>query len=546
MSSTSGSGGEQRIFLRKASGLIRSASTLDTLIYDIGIVSVGLGVGTMLYYGPAFYPGGDLLLGCIIAGFMMALICLGMITWSVTLPRSGGIYVFGSRSLPPFLALTLSLVEIVSWLFYCAIAAYWIILLGISPTLAMVGYLSDSQSLIDLSATITEPMWLFILGAGILTISSAILASGMRTFLFTQKIVFTIAVLGSLFLIVVLAMSSNEEFIATFNAMMTPHMGVDDPYHAIIASAAANGWTTEGANWLTTLKVSNWAFLPLIGAAFSIAIAGEIKSVEKAQTFGMLGAIVVNVVIWLITISLAFSVFGYDFIGSAIYNFFLDPEASAAPVVTTPTDASVTLLAGILTQSSFVTIAVSVGLIAWMWMWIPGMHTFGIRAVVAWSFDRVAPAPLGHISPTRHTPTTAIWFCWAVTIVFMALFAFTSFFATVVILIEAAVLAWSIVLIAGIFFPYTRPQIYEKSPIARKKILGLPMMTVACFLGACAAQFYFWVLFFDDFAAGHQRDQVLIVAGVFVIGILFYFLMKFYRRSQGVDVTLAFKEIPIE
>jgi amino acid transporter len=199
-----------------------------------------------------------------------------------------------------------------------------------------------------------------------------------------------------------------------------------------------------------------------------------------------------------------------------------------------------------MTQSTLVTLIVSIGLIAWMWMWIPGMHTFGIRAIVAWSFDRVAPAPLGHISPTRHTPTIAIWFAWLVTVVFMALFCFTDFFAAIIILIEAAVAAWGIILAAGIFFPYMRPDIYEKSPIAGRKILGLPMMTVACFFGFLAALFYFVVLWNDDVAAGHDPQQLTIVGGVFVIGIIFYFVMKAIRRSQGVDVTLAFKEIPIE
>ncbi|MEX0809346.1 MAG: amino acid permease [Dongiaceae bacterium] len=546
MSSTSGSGGEQRIFLRKASGLIRTASSFDTFVYNTGLVSIGLGVGTMMFYGPAFYPGGDMLVGCILAGIMMTLICFGMISWSVTLPRSGGIYVFGSRSLWPFLALTLSMVEIVSWLFYCAIAAYWIVLLGISPTLAMIGYLSGSESMLNLSATVVEPVPLFIIGTAILTLSAFILTSGMRKYLMVQKVVFTIAVLGSIALIVILATGSNADFIATFNAMLSPIMGVDDPYHAIIESAAANGWTTEGADWKTTLLVSNWAFLPLIGSAFSIAIAGEIKSVEKSQTYGMIGAVWGSVAVWLITIYLATNVFGYDFVGSAVYNIFLDPETAVAPVVAMPTDATITLLAGIMTQSTLVTLIVSVGLIAWMWMWIPGMHTFGIRAIVAWSFDRVAPAPLGHISPTRHTPTTAIWFVWLITVIFMALFCFTGFFSTIIILIEAAVLAWGIILVAGIFFPYLRPQIYEKSPLYRRKILGLPSMSVACFFGALAALFYFVVLWNDAVAAGHDPRQLSIVGGVFVIGLLFYFFMKTMRRSQGVDVTLAFKEIPIE
>ena len=75
---------------------------------------------------------------CLLAGVLMACIAFGFITWTITLPRSGGIYVFGSRILPPGIALTMSLVEITAWLFYCAIAAYWIILLGISPALTFL------------------------------------------------------------------------------------------------------------------------------------------------------------------------------------------------------------------------------------------------------------------------------------------------------------------------------------------------------------------------------------------------------------------------
>ena len=69
-------GGEQRIFLRKASGLIRTASGTDTFIYNLGLVSVGLGVASILFYGPAYYPGGDLVWSCLLAGVCMAMIAL--------------------------------------------------------------------------------------------------------------------------------------------------------------------------------------------------------------------------------------------------------------------------------------------------------------------------------------------------------------------------------------------------------------------------------------------------------------------------------------
>ena len=540
MTTATTTGGEKRIFLRKASGLIRTAGAFDTFVYNIGLVSVGLGVGSILFYGPAYYPAGDVFGATIMAAVAMTMIAFGMITWSVTLPRSGGIYVFGSRSLPPILALGLSFVEIAAWLFYCAIAAYWIILLGAAPALTVIGQITGSEALVSAGAWLLKPWPMFLVGSAILILSGAILTSGMRFYLTTQKIVFACALLGSVVLIVVLALYDRADFIAAFNELMTPILGVENPYQAIIDSGREAGWTTEGDSWEQTWLLSNWSFLPLIGAAFSIAIGGEIKAVEKSQTYGMLFAIAGTVAIWFITMWLAINVFGWEFLGTAVHNLL------GGVGLSTPTDPSITLLAGILTNSPLITILISLGFIFWIWMWIPGMHTFAVRAMVAWSFDRIAPDPLGQISERRHTPVVAIATAVAITVVFMALFVFTSFFKTIIILIEAAVLAWSIVLLAGVFFPYMRPDIYEKSPIANRRIFGLPMMTVGCGLGFLGAQFYFWTLWSDPVAAGHDTNQLLTVAGVFVIGLLFYVAMKYYRKSQGLDVTLAFRELPIE
>jgi amino acid transporter len=534
-------GGEKRIFLRKASGLIRTASGTDTFIYDLGLVSIGLGVGSLLFYGPAFYPQGDLIWACIIAGVAMALIAFGFITWTITLPRSGGIYVFGSRILPPALALTLSLVEITAWLFYCAIAAYWIVILALAPMFSALSLLTGNETFLTISKTMLQPWVTFLIGAAILILSHIVISYGMRFYLTVNKWVFVLAMASTILLIVTLSLYTREDFVANFNALVGPSLGVSDAYNAIIASGKEKGWGEPGFDLWQTILVSNWPFLPLIGAAFSIAIGGEIKSVTRSQTFGMLGAVLTTTVAFVITVWLALRVFGFEFLGTAVFNYL-----TATGGLTTPTDPSIALLTGLLTKSPLITVLTSIGLALWMWMWIPGMHTFGVRALVAWSFDRVAPAQLGTISEKYHTPIVAITVTTIVNLIFMALFVFTPWFSKIVILIEAAVLAWSVVLAAGIFFPYLRPELYERSPIAGKTVFGLPIMTVACFLGFIAAQFYFWTLFFDPNAAGHDPTQVAIVAGVFVLGLGFYYIMKLIRQSQGVDVTLAFKEIPIE
>jgi len=495
----------------------------------------------MLYYGPAFYPQGDLIWGCIIAGVAMTMISLGFITWTITLPRSGGIYVFGSRILPPALALTMSLVEITAWLFYCAIAAYWMVILALAPMFAALNLLTGNETFLTISKTMLEPWCTFLIGAAILLVSQVVLSYGMRFYLTLNKWVFLLAMASTFFLIAVLALATREQFVTNLNELVGPSLGVPDAYNAIITSGKEKGWGEAGFDLWQTVLVSNWPFLPLIGAAFSIAIGGEIKSVGKSQTVGMLGAVLVATVAWLITVWLAYKVFGFEFLGTAVFNVL-----TANGGLTTPTDPSIALLTGILTKSPLITVLTSLGLALWMWMWIPAMHTFGVRAVVAWAFDQVAPAPLATISEKYHTPIVAITVTTIVNLIFMALFVFTPWFSKIVILIEAAVLAWSVVLGAGMFFPYLRPHLYEKSPLAGKTIFGLPIMTVGCFLGFIAAQFYFWTLFFDPNAAGHDPTQMMIVAGVFVFGFAFYYIMKLIRRSQGIDVTLAFKEIPIE
>jgi APA family basic amino acid/polyamine antiporter len=458
-----------------------------------------------------------------------------MITWTVTIPRSGGIYAFGSRILPPAVAFASSFTESICWLFLTAVAAYWIVTIGIVPMFTMGAVITGNDTLQSIADTLSGTWATFIVGTLVLLLAGGILTSGMRRFFVSQKIVFAAAMIGSVVLIGILLVGSRSDFVQNFN----DYFGPDVTYQGVIEAAREGGWADPGFSWKQTLLASNWAFLPLIGAAFSIAIGGEIKSVTKSQTWGMLGAIALCVAAWLISIPLAYKTFGYDFLGAAGFN---DLEGLPG----TPTTPWITLLAGILTKSWIVTVLVSLGFIAWIWMWVPGMQAYGERAMIAWAFDRIAPAPLGKVSDRTHSPAVAIAAATIVTIIFLALFVFTTYFITLIIFIELALLAWSFVLAAGIVFPYKRPEMYEKSPIANKKLFGLPIMTVACAAGFVAAVFYFFVLFFDSFAAGHDPVRLAIMAVTFVGGLVLYYVAKQIRASQGVNIDLAFKEIPIE
>lgn len=533
---TAAGGSGDRVFLRKASGLIKTAGATDVFIFNIGTISIGIGIGGIMLYGPAVYPGGNLVIAAVLACFMMALIAGGMIAWTLSIPRSGGIYPFGSRALPPGLAFTASFVECICWLFLLSVGAYWITTMGIAPTFTVLGAMTGHHWLTSLGETLNHKGVIFAVSGGALIVAGGILASGMKRFFLSQKIVFATAIIGSLVLVVALLLGSRGTFVSHFNQ----YFGHDATYNGVVNSAHKAGWSDSGFSLKQTLLASNWFFLPLIGAAYSIAIGGEIKSATKAQPYGMLGAIVVSAVLWVITMGLATHVFGYNFLGS-IGNNSLNGVGES-----TPTTPWITLLAGVLTGSPLVTIIISLSFIAWIWMWVPAMQAYVERAMIAWSFDRIAPAALGKVSTRTRTPVVAIAVVTALSLLTLAGFIWISYFITLIVFIEIALVAWGLVLAAGVVFPYKRPHMYEKSPIANKKVLGLPLMTVLCGLGCVGATFYFWVLFFDSFAAGHDPVRLAIMGATFVAGLLAFAVAKEVRKRQGVDVSLAFKEIPIE
>jgi len=532
--------GDKRIFLRKASGLIRTASFLDVFIFNTGLISVGIGIGTMLLYGPAFYPGVSLNWALIAGAAAMTVCCLGFAYWAVSIPRSGGDYVFNSRIWPPFLAVASSFTNIITQIFFGTVAAYWVILLGVSPMFSIIGDLSGNAAWTEASTKILEPWPVFIIGVAIVSLSHFILYMGMKTYLFTQKIVFTVATVGLLVLIVVQYAGDSDAFKANLNTVYATTLGVPDVYQGVIDSAKQNGWGYEpGAfDFVAIMKLTNWVMLPYIGAWLSIFIGGEIKQAATNQMWGMMGACVSAFVLWYLTQDSALRVFGYDFIGAAAYNFLMGTGISVNP--------NIPALAGIMTNSMIITWVTSLAMIAWIWMWIPGVETLGIRAMVAWSLDRVAPAAFGHISPTRHTPSVAILISWVISLIFMACVAFTTYAKTIIIIGVPLTIAWAICLLGGVFYPIYRKHLYVNSPIAKQRILGAPAMSVICFVGFVLMTWAVINLLIDPVAAGHDPVQLAIVAAVIFASLLFYFVMKAIRRSQGVDITQAFKEIPVE
>ncbi len=527
------------VFSRQASGLIRVGSSIDVFIYNVGLVSVGIAIAFNQFYGPSLYPGAQPWVSTILAAVGMFAVAATFYFWSVVFPRSGGVYVFLSRTISPGLAFVMSLIETVILLYYAALAASLIVQTGLSSFFSTIGLVSGGNTWDRWATDVAQPRGVFWIGTLILVLAGVLLASGTRRYFSFQRVLFVVAVVGTVVLLVAMLVGSRQ----TFRQHLTSLTGLN--YDQVISTAKSNGYAAHGFSFSESFKFIVWPLLPLLGAVQSVGIGGEVKKVRRSQLVGMLGAVAATGILIALFALLSNKAFGYDFQGAIAYNSLTgvtDGSTATAPYFT--------VLAGILTSNVFVAVIIMAVFVAWIWFWIPAEIAYTTRSMIAWSFDRVAPNRLGWVSERFHTPVIAIGLSTAGSIVFMWLIAFKAIaFLT---LIEVLLVVWGAVMVSAILFPRTRRQFFDSSPVKNARVLGIPIMSVT---GALSVVFFgamIYLLWNDPIAAGplftlhHLSREFWIVLGIVVAGALWYAGSKVYRSRQGIDLNLAFAQIPIE
>src|SRR2546422_755223 len=105
--------------------------------------------------------------------------------------------------------------------------------------------------------------------------------------------------------------------------------------------------------------------------------------------------------------------------------------------------------------------------------------------------------------------------------------------------------------IGGPVSPRTRREVYQTSPIAKSKVGPIPLITIC---GLIAAGFSAWMLYWyitepflgiANLSAGFDGvKSLLIMVAIFVGWTVYYFVRRAYLRSRGINLDLAYKEVP--
>lgn len=104
---------------------------------------------------------------------------------------------------------------------------------------------------------------------------------------------------------------------------------------------------------------------------------------------------------------------------------------------------------------------------------------------------------------------------------------------------------WFLASIAAIIFPYRRREFYKKSGITWE-IAGVPVISILGVLNAITNAVAIYIMLFDWRAFANSTTSEELVVAFLIVGVVIFYVMKYVRKKQGIDVNLIFREIPVE
>jgi len=522
-------------FVRKASGLVRTAGTFDVLAYNINFTSIGLLLAFLILLGPAFYPGINMAWSTIICVILLIPLSLVFGYLGSAMPRSGGDYVYVSRVLGPAWGMMSNFNMTMWWFFYGGVPSAFLARYGLAPFFRTMGVFTNNLGLIEVGNWLTSPIGMFVFGALLITLLVVIFSVGLRTFFRVQNILIIFATVSTLLTIVVFVGKTQADFFTAFNQFVGPLSGHADAAAFVLQAGKDAGFQLAPFDLRNTLLAMTWIYLNLSFMSSSAYIGSEVKDAKRLQLWSMPATVVIVGLGVLVTVGLVGRVVGYEFLGAL---GTMDPTQlgmSSAPLYTE--------LASYLSGSGLVAFLITFGFIFWSYAWLPGQILNGSRNILAYSIDGIFPAWFRQVHPRLHTPVPALVTMGVMSIIALAIYVFTPLFATLVG-IFGFILSFIMVSLSAILLPYRQANVFETSSV-NQRVGRLPVISIIGVLSLASCIFFAWV-FLSDPMAGMTPTMVIFNIAVFLSGLLVYFISKWVQARRGVDVSLSYKELPNE
>jgi amino acid transporter len=481
------------------------------------------------------WPGSYLPLAFLIILPFVVIHSLTSSMMTMALPRSGGSYVWASRVINPPLSFASQGVITV----YDALLHGGFVQLIVSGALATgllsLGLSTGNSDMVNLSNTFGQPALQFGLGTLIMLVIAFVAIRGMGFSLRAQTVAYVVGMIGVVAAVLLVFGITPDQFTSKFNAIFASQGGTA----GITAAATKAGYVSTPFSLFATFATMISVWWLLSGYEMQQFLGGEIKSVKKTMLIGTIGACIIGCFVNGIFVIGLQNAMTPDFYNAASYL-----AASGGWTLSVP-------FSGWFLAILFASPLISILLIAALALWLFAVVMAGVlwhsRCVLAWSWDRIIPTKFSDVSDKYHVPVWAIVLMVLIPEVGLVL----SIYYGAVILVINATLGWVLFYtlegLAAMLFPKVQKSIYESSPIKRN-IGPVPLISI---FGAITAFFFIWAGYMSfvayPFVGGLNTAILEIYVGLLVVFLAIYYLSKGYHaKKDGIDIGLAFKQIPPE
>lgn len=450
---------------------------------------------------------------------------------SISMPRSGGDYVFTTRGLNSFLG----------FVNYWGLAIAWILNLGIFTfygsqyfgyLFGSLGAFYNNSGYAALGSYITQPGPSIALSIALIAISTVIAMAKPRVawgFVLWAGIV-TVVCTAIMFV----GLAGIQP--ATFQTAYNSFMGNATAYNAVIS---AGGITPPSSWWLATTAALPFTWFAYTWYNLPVSWSGEVKRVSKSMPIAILGGLIVVLVYYEI-----FTYFTLHAFGRAFLENWSSLAASGNPPI-----------AGIGGFIPFFALLVyrNIPLFYAMFiaLWLANTYSFPpliisqTRYIFAWAFDRVLPDKFATVNERLHTPlyaTLAVAVGGVIGASLMALLPNSGEFATLAFTIFT--FGFIIPAIVAIVYPYRRKDLYETAFIAKKKF-GIPLLSWLG-LGSALYLIYSTYLAYQSGSLPVDPFMMTLYGCIYGLGIVIYLAAYWTNTRRGLPFSMVFKEIPPE
>jgi basic amino acid/polyamine antiporter, APA family len=513
-----------RAFERQATGLVREAGWWDVLVYNLNFISIGLMAAFLFTVTIPFYPGVNVYLNELIAFGLVIPLSMVFAMFAAALPRSGGDYVYVSRTLHPAVGMMSSFNNTVWWFIYGGVPSAFFAQFGLAPLFSTVGQMAGISWMQSFGTWLASDWGTFLAGTALIVLLVAIFARSMHLFFRVQNTLFFVSLISIALIMLIWLFKSKTAILDSLGQGLGPNA-----LRGLGSAAKAAGFSVAPFSLKFTILAGTWIYINLVFNQSSAYIGAEVKRARSLQLWAMPVTAVVCTVYLLVFLGLADKAIGLKTLGQL--------SASQGLLFTQ--------VAAFGSGSTLIAVLILVPFVFQSYTWLPGQIANASRNFLAYGLDGLMPQWVAKVSERNNTPVNALVLVGAGSIAALAAFVWVPNFATLVG-IFGFILGFYLVSIAAIVFPYRLPQVFEASPV-KWRVAGIPVVSVLGALSVITLTVMAWA-FLTDPSAGLNGHPALIWMNVliFLSGFVIYYVARAVQRSRGIDISRAFQQLPVE